>query len=621
MHQQRDREGGPFHASDPSAPAVVRAISSIGSMRRVLTISTALLVIAFAIGAQTMRSAPRSNAPNREASVFAATLASQKPAKSGYWMVAGNGAVYGFGTATQYPARSSSAVAIASTSTGSGSWVVTRAGQVIAYGSAGNFGGSPALEPFEAITTIAPTKTNHGYWLFSNRGRVFSYGDARPHGDLSHMHLNGPIVASAATPTDAGYYMVGSDGGVFAFGDAHFHGSMGGTPLTAPIVGLAPTPNNRGYWEVGADGGVFSFHAPFRGSMGGEHLNQPIEGLVAFGNGYLMVASDGGVFDFSNRPFRGSLSGHALAAPIVGIASFSQSSPGSTPPPSSSSTTSAPGSSTTIRGSTTTTTRRTTTTTARATTTTTRAPTTTTTVPPLTGFPTQSDTGVPAGTVLTRYSGPNPITADGTVIDGVDFGTDTTVSINADNVTIRDSRMGMISNHGTGLKVSYSTVTASSCNGTEAVGYDNYSLDHVLVINHSDGPRVSGNNVSITNSYILACFNAGDHADGIQGYGGGTNVVIDHNTIDSTNRRSANSAIFFADHSEQATITDNYLAGGQYVLQPLTETDGTGTYTVTGNVIVNNSWDYGPCRVTADASVSWSANFLDTGKAIPESSC
>ena len=32
-----------------------------------------------------------------------------------------------------------------------------------------------------------------------------------------------------------------------------------------------------------------------------------MNGLVAFGNGYLMVASDGGVFDFSNKPFVGSL--------------------------------------------------------------------------------------------------------------------------------------------------------------------------------------------------------------------------------------------------------------------------------------------------------------------------
>jgi hypothetical protein len=40
-------------------------------------------------------------------------------------------------------------------------------------------------------------------------------------------------------------------------------------------------------------------------SVGGTHhalrLNKPITGMVAFGNGYLMVAEDGGIFNFSDR--------------------------------------------------------------------------------------------------------------------------------------------------------------------------------------------------------------------------------------------------------------------------------------------------------------------------------
>jgi hypothetical protein len=35
-----------------------------------------------------------------------------------------------------------------------------------------------------------------------------------------------------------------------------------------------------------------------------------------------MVASDGGVFDFSNKAFFGCLAGRTLTAPIVGIAAF-----------------------------------------------------------------------------------------------------------------------------------------------------------------------------------------------------------------------------------------------------------------------------------------------------------
>jgi hypothetical protein len=57
--------------------------------------------------------------------------------------------------------------------------------------------------------------------------------------------------------------------------------------------------------------------------MGGKPLAQPMNGLVAYGNGYLMVASDGGVFDFSTKPFLGSLGGRPLSGPILGIAAFS----------------------------------------------------------------------------------------------------------------------------------------------------------------------------------------------------------------------------------------------------------------------------------------------------------
>ena len=57
--------------------------------------------------------------------------------------------------------------------------------------------------------------------------------------------------------------------------------------------------------------------------MGGTKLNRSVDGLVAFGNGYLMAASDGGVFDFSNKPFVGSLANNPPSAPIIGLAAFS----------------------------------------------------------------------------------------------------------------------------------------------------------------------------------------------------------------------------------------------------------------------------------------------------------
>jgi hypothetical protein len=68
---------------------------------------------------------------------------------------------------------------------------------------------------------------------------------------------------------------------------------------------------------------VFSFgDAPYQGSMGGTPLNQPISGMVRSGDGYLMVASDGGIFDFSGQPFLGSLGDNPPPDPIVAVAAI-----------------------------------------------------------------------------------------------------------------------------------------------------------------------------------------------------------------------------------------------------------------------------------------------------------
>lgn len=68
---------------------------------------------------------------------------------------------------------------------------------------------------------------------------------------------------------------------------------------------------------------MFAFgDASFRASIAGAHLNRAVNGLVPFGNGYLMVAPDGGVFNFSNKPFYGSLGSNPPSAPIIGIAAF-----------------------------------------------------------------------------------------------------------------------------------------------------------------------------------------------------------------------------------------------------------------------------------------------------------
>jgi hypothetical protein len=120
---------------------------------------------------------------------------------------------------------------------------------------------------------------------------------------------------------NSGYWLVGSDGGIFNFGGAGFYGSTGSLKLQRPVVGITPTSSNNGYWLVASDGGVFAYNAPFVGSLPGlglhpagsglpNSLDQPIVGIVpsANGQGYYMVAADGGVFAF-NSTFAGSCPG------------------------------------------------------------------------------------------------------------------------------------------------------------------------------------------------------------------------------------------------------------------------------------------------------------------------
>jgi hypothetical protein len=109
---------------------------------------------------------------------------------------------------------------------------------------------------------------------------------------------------------------------MFAFGDATFHGSMGGIHLSQPVVGMAPTPSGQGYWLVAADGGIFAFgDAAFHGSTGGISLSAPVAAMVATpsGGGYWLQSADAGIFTFGDAAFHGSGFGTA-SVPVAGAA-------------------------------------------------------------------------------------------------------------------------------------------------------------------------------------------------------------------------------------------------------------------------------------------------------------
>ncbi len=93
--------------------------------------------------------------------------------------------------------------------------------------------------------------------------------------------------------------------------------------LNKPIVGMAVMPGGDGYDIVASDGGIFNYgSAQFYGSTGSSTSTPPIVGMAitADGAGYWLVATDGGIFSYGDAQFYGSTGLIKLNKPIVGMA-------------------------------------------------------------------------------------------------------------------------------------------------------------------------------------------------------------------------------------------------------------------------------------------------------------
>ena len=105
--------------------------------------------------------------------------------------------------------------------------------------------------------------------------------------------------------------------------DPQLTGDAGTPAPTIQVPCNAPVGGPRGYLLSASDGGVFDYgNIPFCGSTGSIHLNKPVvaSALTTDGGGYWEVASDGGIFNFGNAGFFGSMGGKPLNDPIVSMA-------------------------------------------------------------------------------------------------------------------------------------------------------------------------------------------------------------------------------------------------------------------------------------------------------------
>ncbi|WP_214103442.1 DUF4082 domain-containing protein [Acrocarpospora catenulata] len=232
------------------------------------------------------------------------------------------------------------------------------------------------------------------------------------------------------------------------------------------------------------------------------------------------------------------------------------------------------------------------------------------------GFPTPACTGVPSGVQLKKlalnFDGDSyRVTQAGTVLDGVHI--PGTLLITADNVTVRNSQidgqiMGVYAGKRYSFNVSDSTVGPTNrCDTAPGILDAQFTATRVHIRGHGDGFSVSGDNVSVTDSYVKLCSNPGDHSDGIQTVGASKNLTFHHNTVDQRDAPSRTAPVFLVDPTQGVTVTDNLLIGGTYTLQIRTAPGAIAK----NNAIVNNSWTYGPLNVDC-RNTSWSGNKLVT---------
>jgi hypothetical protein len=273
--------------------------------------------------------------------------------------------------------------------------------------------------------------------------------------------------------------------------------------------------------------------------------------------------------------------------------------------------------------------------------------------PVVSGWPGSANTGVPAGTVLSAYTGPMTITQCGTVISDKTINGDITIAVSNHTsspstpcVTIRDSLIHGTVNAGstpgaTGPLVMTSVeVAAPTTSIQSSVVGTNYYLWQVNVHGGARGAIQCAGNCAIHDSWTHDFYLAGaTHYDGIISNGtNGDPLLIDHNTIECNFYASAPGATgacsadigLFGDFSAitNVTITNNLLVGTNYPSYCLyggaTPTKAYPTphnVTVTGNTFQHGPTgkcaSYGPVAAWAPGNGNtWTHNTWDHGRPV-----
>jgi len=258
-----------------------------------------------------------------------------------------------------------------------------------------------------------------------------------------------------------------------------------------------------------------------------------------------------------------------------------------------------------------------------------------------TSYPDDTNTGVPAGTTLTPFTGTYRITVDGTTVDAMNISG--CVEIRANNVTIKRTKIQgcggtyVIDNYasaqggGTNLLIVDSTIICSgSAGGSTAVAQQDYTLRRVNISRCENGIWMEVR-ATIEDSFIhnLICYNSATdpHIDGVQIATRATNILIQHNRIygdcdGATAGQGGNSAVFANGNpsgESNVTVTNNILAGGTYTLY--CNQGGKGINNIYSNnrfstIFRPNVGVYGPWDQCSDETIVGNV-YNETGQLLP----
>ena len=296
---------------------------------------------------------------------------SATPGRAGYWLAASDGGVFGFGDGRFHGSMGGTAlnrpvVGIAGARAGTSTVLNDVAGQSqgsVQFSQEGTHvrvevlarGLTPGWHGFHVhavgnctVGDVANPFTSAGGHLGS--GAPLNQSHSAHDGDMPLLYANADGLARAVFRTDnfTVAQLFDTDGSaviVHALPDnfanipadaARYRKAPFGATDVGPDAATLNTGDSGGrqrcgavqrtgdgYWLVADDGGVFAFgDARFFGSTGALRLNRPVNGMAATptGRGYWLVASDGGIFAFGDARFHGSTGALTLNSPIVGMA-------------------------------------------------------------------------------------------------------------------------------------------------------------------------------------------------------------------------------------------------------------------------------------------------------------